>query len=188
MQSTIEPPLSPQQKVAQLRAQQQQPTPQPLTPDKAAAGDAGSPVATPLKEPRKAERPPVKLAWGDTPPEDQPAPEPEAEAAQKSGAGGGQARGQGGGAKDDAEAAERRRLRNQRKKVAQKRKKVRTQSPDFPTADPALLHGATSADRLWRAQAERRAAELAAAGPGALEAGGAEEGRRRADAKADGAA
>ena len=128
MQSTIEPPLSPQQKVAQLRAQHQQPTPQPLTPDKAAAGDAGSPVATPLKEPRKAveKRPAVKLAWGDTPPEDQPAPEPEAEAAQKSGAGGGQARGQGGGAKDDAEAAERRRLRNQRKKVAQKRKKVRS--------------------------------------------------------------
>ena len=124
MQSTIEPPLSPQQKVAQLRAQQQQPTPQPLTPDKAAAGDAGSPVATPLKEPRKAaeKRPAVKLAWGDTPPEDQPAPEPEA--AQKSGAGGGQARGQGGS--DAAEAAERRRLRNQRKKVAQKRKKVRS--------------------------------------------------------------
>ena len=132
MQSTIEPPLSPQQKVAQLRAQQQQPTPQPLTPDKAAAGDAGSPVATPLKEPRKAERPPVKLAWGDTPPEDQPEPEPQAE--QKSGAGGGQARAQGGGAKDDAEAAERRRLRNQRKKVAQKRKKVRgSQTPQQPT-------------------------------------------------------
>ena len=127
VQSTIEPPLSPQQKVAQLRAQQQQqPTPQPLTPDKAAAGDAGSPVATPLKEPHKAaaDRPAVKLAWGATPPEDQPAPEPEA--AQKSGAGGGQARAQGGGAKDDAEAAERRRLRNQRKKVAQKRKKVRS--------------------------------------------------------------
>ena len=123
VQSTIEPPLSPQQKVAQLRAQQQQPTPQPLTPDKAAAGDAGSPVATPLKEPRKgaADRPPVKLAWGDTPPEDQPEPEPQA--AEKRGAGGGQARAQGGS--DDAEAAERRRLRNQRKKVAQKRKKVR---------------------------------------------------------------